>query len=195
VRHPVIKFITSVTSCSRQLQDNIKQRWDAEVIAEVLRPFVIEHHITSVRNQIQLHVCNVHTNPFPSLQILTFDEKGISLHPNHFSLLGGALHLVKSLSSSADTPVPRLFGLVTMTLLSKYTGMPSVLFARVGVVARALLSRGPTADPSPIFISGIPDYLTTVRAILAHGSQMVWFRYLYMIFSRCMWINEWVEFK
>jgi N-acetylglucosaminylphosphatidylinositol deacetylase len=135
------------------------------------------------------------TNPFPSLQILTFDTKGISLHPNHFSLLGGALHLVKSLSSSADTSVPRLFGLVTTTLLAKYTGMPSVLFARAGVAARAQLPWWPTADSSPVFVSGIPDYLTTVRAILAHGSQRLWFRYLYMIFSRCMWINDWVEFK
>lgn len=157
-----------------QLQDNITQHWDAEIIAEVLRPFVIEHHITSV---------------------LTFDTKGISLHPNHFSLPLGASYLIKSLSSSSHTFVPRLFSLVTVPVLPKYAGLPSAMLTRLGVVSRAFLALEPTVDSLPVFISGIPDYLTTVRAILAHNSQMVWFRYLYMTFSRYMWVNEWVEFK
>ncbi|KAG1869989.1 putative deacetylase LmbE-like domain-containing protein [Suillus subluteus] len=156
-----------------QLQDNITQEWDAEIIAEVLRPFVIEHHITSV---------------------LTFDTKGISLHPNHFSLPLGASYLIKSLSSS-HTYVPRLFSLVTVPVLPKYAGLSSAILTRLGVISQAFLAFEPTVDSLPVFISGIPDYLTTVRAILAHDSQMVWFRYLYMSFSRYMWVNEWVEFK
>ncbi|KAG1753594.1 N-acetylglucosaminylphosphatidylinositoldeacety la se [Suillus paluster] len=157
-----------------QLQDNITQEWDAEIIAEVLRPYVIEHHITSV---------------------LTFDTKGISLHPNHFSLPLGASHLIKSLSSSSHASVPRLFSLVTVPVLPKYTGLSYALLARLPVVSQAFLAFKPMVDPLPVFISGIPDYLTTARAILAHDSQMAWFRYLYMTFSRYMWVNEWVEFK
>jgi N-acetylglucosaminylphosphatidylinositol deacetylase len=154
-----------------QLQDNITQQWDAEIIAEVLRPFVIENHITSV---------------------LTFDTKGISLHPNHFSLPLGASYLIKSLSSSSHTSVPRLFSLVTVPVLSKYAGLPSAILVRLGIIFQTF---EPTVDSLPVFISGIPDYLTTVRAILAHDSQMVWFRYLYITFSRYMWVNEWIEFK
>ncbi|KAG3230006.1 LmbE-like protein [Suillus brevipes Sb2] len=154
-----------------QLQDNITQQWEAEIIAEVLRPFVTEHHITSV---------------------LTFDTKGISLHPNHFSLPLGASYLIKSLPSSSHTSVPRLFSLVTVPVLPKYTGLPSAILTRLGLTSQA---SEPTVDLLPVFISGIPDYLTTVRAILAHDSQMVWFRYLYMTFSRYMWVNEWVEIK
>lgn len=154
-----------------QLQDNITQQWDAEIIAEVLRPFVIENHITSV---------------------LTFDTKGISLHPNHFSLPLGASYLIKSLSSSSHTSVPRLFSLATVPVLSKYAGLPSAILVRLGIIFQTF---EPTVDSLPVFISGIPDYLTTVRAILAHDSQMVWFRYLYITFSRYMWVNEWIEFK
>ena len=131
----------------------------------------------------------------PSLQVLTFDMKGISSHPNHFSLPVGASHLVKSLSSSANTSVPRLFSLTTVSVLPKYTGMSSALFARLTLASQSFSVSEPTVDSLPVFISGIPDYLTTVRAILAHDSQMVWFRYLYMTFSRYMWVNEWVEFK
>lgn len=140
-------------------------------------------------------ICAVCALTVSSLQVLTFDMKGISLHPNHFSLPMGASHLVKSLSSSENASVPRLFSLTTVPVLPKYTGMFSALFARLGVVSRALSASEPTVDSLPVFISGIPDYITTVRAILAHGSQMVWFRYLYMAFSRYMWVNEWVEFK
>ncbi|KAG2139431.1 putative deacetylase LmbE-like domain-containing protein [Suillus cothurnatus] len=173
-----------------QLQDNITQQWDAEIIAEVLRPFVIENHITSVRNQIQLH--EVYTLTVLSRQVLTFDTKGISLHPNHFSLPLGASYLIKSLSSSSHTSVPRLFSLVTVPVLSKYAGLPSAILVRLGIIFQTF---EPTVDSLPVFISGIPDYLTTVRAILAHDSQMVWFRYLYITFSRYMWVNEWIEFK
>ncbi|KAG2059680.1 LmbE-like protein [Suillus hirtellus] len=157
-----------------QLQDNIAQQWDAEIVAQVLRPFVIEHHITSV---------------------LTFDIKGISLHPNHFSLPLGVSYLIESLSSSSHISVPRLFSLVTVPVLPKYAGLPSAILARLGIVSQAFLAFEPTVDSAPVFISGISDYLTTARAILAHDSQMVWFRYLYMSFSRYMWVNEWVEFK
>jgi len=52
-----------------------------------------------------------------------------------------------------------------------------------------LLSRGVT----PLFISGIQDYLTALRAMRQHWSQLVWFRWLYVLFSKYMWVNEWVE--
>lgn len=59
IEHPCViplhRVHKSLTSCFRQLQDNITQQWDAEIIAQVLRPFVIEHHITSVRNQNHFH--------------------------------------------------------------------------------------------------------------------------------------------
>jgi N-acetylglucosaminylphosphatidylinositol deacetylase len=61
IEHPCVTllhgFHKSLTSCFRQLQDNITQQWDAEIIAEVLRPFVIENHITSVRNQSNCMKC------------------------------------------------------------------------------------------------------------------------------------------
>jgi len=47
------------------LQDNITAKWDPQVIADVVKPYVTEYKIST---------------------ILTFDEKGISLHPNHISI-------------------------------------------------------------------------------------------------------------
>ncbi|KNZ75122.1 N-acetylglucosaminyl-phosphatidylinositol de-N-acetylase [Termitomyces sp. J132] len=101
--------------------------------------------------------------------ILTFDAGGISGHPNHCSLPDGVAHL--------PAP-PRLYTLVTRPLHAKY----------IGVLAPLLAS-----SPQPVIVSGIYDYLTALQAMRAHTSQLVWFRWLYVLFSRYMWINEWAE--
>lgn len=45
----------------------------------------------------------------------------------------------------------------------------------------------------PKFVSGAAEYKTALRAMMQHRSQLVWFRWLYVAFSRYMWVNEWVE--
>ncbi|EEB97029.1 hypothetical protein MPER_03735, partial [Moniliophthora perniciosa FA553] len=47
----------------------------------------------------------------------------------------------------------------------------------------------------PVFVAGIDDYLTALRAMKQHWSQLVWFRWLNVMFSRYMWVNEWVEIR
>ena len=54
-------------------------------------------------------------------------------------------------------------------------------------------TRAPSAPVIPAFISGWAEYKTAVRAMLRHKSQMAWFRWLYVAFSRYMWVNEWFE--
>lgn len=44
-----------------------------------------------------------------------------------------------------------------------------------------------------VFVSGVREYGTALRAMRAHGSQTKWYRWLYVAFSRYMWVNEWVE--
>lgn len=45
----------------------------------------------------------------------------------------------------------------------------------------------------PAFVSGIEGYMAALRAMAQHRSQLVWFRWLYVAFSRYMWVNEWVR--
>jgi len=58
-------------------------------------------------------------------------------------------------------------------------------------------SRGRELDKlgMPLFVAGINEYLAGVRAMRQHGSQLVWFRWLYVSFSRYMWVNQWAEVK
>jgi len=43
------------------------------------------------------------------------------------------------------------------------------------------------------FISTPIQYVTALRAMRKHASQLVWYRWLYVSFSRYMWVNDLVE--
>ena len=143
------------------LQDNITQHWDSTLIADVVRPYILQHNIDT---------------------ILTFDDHGISGHPNHQSLPAAVRQLIHSYNSSLSSP-PQLFTLVSVPLAAKYIGIISPLLTKV---TRYFYS------PSPVFVSGMREYWRAVQAMRQHKSQLVWFRYLNVLFSRYMWVNEWV---
>ena len=116
------------------------------------------------------------------LQLLTFDERGISQHPNHISLPGGISYLL----TSPSAPVVKVFTLTTVPLLNKYMGPLSSPLAKL----RAWL---PWTGNNHTYVAGFGGYLTAFRAMYQHQSQLVWFRWLYVLFSRYMWVNQWEE--
>ncbi|KAF5368938.1 hypothetical protein D9758_002919 [Tetrapyrgos nigripes] len=188
-----------------ELQDSIHLPWKAEDIANAVQPFVEKYGITT---------------------ILTFDQGGISGHPNHKSIPQGITHLISTYPSdleSAAIPRPRLYTLITVPLSIKYISILAPLLAKYDLYAAQILhyivlmleSRAsptstrsdsgsdgtkpsvstPQAYPNsiPVFVSGMKEYLTALRAMKEHWSQLVWFRWLNVMFSRYMWVNEWVE--
>ncbi|KAF8888573.1 putative deacetylase LmbE-like domain-containing protein [Infundibulicybe gibba] len=175
------------------LQDNITASWDPDVIADVLEPYVLEHKITT---------------------ILTFDSGGISGHPNHVSLPLGVQNLMKRNLATAGIP-PRLFTLISVPLVTKYNSILAPILAKFDLVTsqtalafeqwiiRTINHFGveigpvPQASPRmvPVFVSGVPEYLRALNAMRMHQTQLVWFRWLNVLFSRYMWVNEWVEIQ
>ncbi|KAL0579240.1 N-acetylglucosaminyl-phosphatidylinositol de-N-acetylase [Marasmius crinis-equi] len=166
------------------LQDNITVSWNAQVLSDVVGPFV-------VANDIDI--------------ILTFDQGGISGHPNHIALPDAMEHMLTQTTSET-----RLYTLVTVPLPSKYISILAPILARLRLLllegpaifssfagslkTSDLEGKTPTPTPTPIvFIAGIDEYLTALRAMRQHWSQLVWFRWLNVMFSRYMWVNEWVE--
>ncbi|KAI1788649.1 LmbE-like protein [Ganoderma leucocontextum] len=161
-----------------ELQDNFTAEWDPEVISNTLRPYVLENRIDT---------------------ILTFDHHGISSHPNHISLPKGAAHLLRTLPPTmAEKPRPRLFALVTVPLHEKYLGVLSPLLAKASFGFAEFSSHTAHMTQSgggerAVGVSGVEGYARAHRAMRQHWSQLVWFRWLYVSFSRYMWVNEWVE--
>jgi len=138
----------------------------------------------------------------------------VSSHPNHKALPAGAQVLIKTLGETSSKP--RLFTLFSVPLLTKYTSFATVALGKVDLYSYFFMNkledlvilvlsywypeiltpefpRHPDAGAMPVFIAGVEGYSTAVLAMQAHGSQMVWFRWLYLLFSRYMWSNTWTH--
>jgi N-acetylglucosaminylphosphatidylinositol deacetylase len=86
--------------------------------------------------------------------------------------------------SSVNLPT---YTLVTVPLLRKYSAMLDIIFSvPLRYVVGASLER---EDDRLLFVSSIEDYRRSVQAMREHTSQFIWFRQLYVIFSRYMFIN------
>lgn len=95
--------------------------------------------------------------------LVTFDKYGVSGHINHRAL--GNLKL--------DLP---MYHLRTVNVFHKYAGILSFILD-------LLIDRGDF-----IFVLD-NEVIKSYKAMSCHRSQLLWFRYLYLVFSRYMFIN------
>ncbi|KAJ1302000.1 hypothetical protein OPQ81_000835 [Rhizoctonia solani] len=130
-----------------ELQDDIKTSWNTSLIEGIVREYMQKHGIRS---------------------IITFDQHGISSHPNHISLF----HAASSLKSQVQ-----VWKLHTTGVLTKYSGYLGVIFP-------------PTSERGVVLASGIEGYARALKSMKQHWTQLVWFRWLYVGWSRYMWVNE-----
>jgi N-acetylglucosaminylphosphatidylinositol deacetylase len=56
-------------------------------------------------------------------------------------------------------------------------------------------NKTPGVQSVSLFVSGYWEYLKALQAMQAHKSQLVWFRWLYVAFSKYIWVNVWIEMK
>ncbi|KAG5913822.1 hypothetical protein E4U53_004763 [Claviceps sorghi] len=133
--------------------------------------------------------------------LITFDARGVSSHPNHISLYHGARAFVSALmrgKAGWSCPV-HLYSLRSVGMARKYSGLVDV-FATVASWAvgrhRHRHREGATAPPGGlVFMNqlwGARDGLPTAWGAMtrAHKSQMVWFRYFWLLLSRYMLMND-----
>jgi N-acetylglucosaminylphosphatidylinositol deacetylase len=117
-------------------------------------------------------------------RIITFDDKGISGHTNHRALYHA---MVEGLEQKKIT-VP-VYALNTVPVISKYSFVIGAFFAQ-------LLNLFHKPDSTRFcFMSSAYEYLRGREAMQWHKTQLVWFRYLYLLTSRYMLYNEINEIK
>ncbi|KAL3460391.1 putative deacetylase LmbE-like domain-containing protein [Aspergillus heterothallicus] len=147
----------------------------------------------------------IDTGPTATIDILlTFDNAGISNHPNHRSLYHGALHFLHNLTKAYpgySSPVA-LYTLTTTNLLRKYMGILDAPVTMVSGVFEGLFSasKGKKAgvamgkDGLParlLYVSSVGEWMTAQAAMVkAHQSQMVWFRWGWISIGRYMAVND-----
>jgi N-acetylglucosaminylphosphatidylinositol deacetylase len=123
--------------------------------------------------------------------LITFDKSGVSSHPNHVSLFHGARHFIASLIHNRPgwgCPVD-LYTLTSIPIWRKY----SSFFDSIVSMASVVLQNKQKGDhPSPLlFLSSPQEVLTAQKAMTAaHKSQMRWFRWGWIGFSRYMVVND-----
>ncbi|KAM6296593.1 N-acetylglucosaminyl-phosphatidylinositol de-N-acetylase [Aegotheles albertisi] len=106
--------------------------------------------------------------------VVTFDAGGVSGHANHISLYTA----IRYLHSEGKLPEGcRVLVLESVNLFRKYISILDVLLS-------CLLPR------DALFILTEEETEQARRAMWCHGSQLLWFRRLYVLFSRYMVINS-----
>lgn len=170
-----------------RFQDSMTQHWDAKEVAKVL-----QHYFAP-----KMKTMSADSAPFANIDaIITFDETGVSSHPNHISLFHGASTFLRNLMqrhSGWETPV-KMYTLTTTNFVRKYS---SIIDAMLTVVM-SLFQRKKSGDfPTPMLtVSGVSGLRKAQMAMTnAHQSQMRWFRWGWIGISRYMVVNDLVRVK
>lgn len=132
------------------------------------------------RDWSELMIANIvhqHCEKHSIRNVLTFDEYGVSGHKNHVSIF----HAVKTV------PGVTLLALESVPLFRKYA---SILDLPLSLALNYVRPSKPWAE-----IISVNDRRLVLRALYQHQSQMVWFRRLYALFSRYLFINTFQVYK
>lgn len=138
------------------------------------------------------------TAPTAAIDVLvTFDAGGVSSHPNHISLYHGARTFLTDLMkgrSGYTCPVD-LYVLNSVSVARKYLSVGDVPLTMATTVLRG--GRGKKGREHParlMFVNQLVGEGALGAAwgamVRAHVSQMAWFRWLWIVFSRYMVMND-----
>lgn len=103
--------------------------------------------------------------------VVSFDSYGVSGHPNHISTYRGSKY-VEGVN---------ICHLVSTTIWRKYLSILDLPYSWIESWFKT--------NNHLLVVSSFEDYFLTRSALKKHKSQMIWFRKLYSIFSRYMFVN------
>ena len=170
-----------------RFQDSMTKHWEAKEVAKVL-----QHYFAPKMKSMSADAA-----PIANIDaLITFDEGGVSSHPNHISLYHGASTFLRNLMqrhSGWENPV-KMYTLTTTNFVRKYS---SIVDAMVSVIMSVFQKKKSGDCPTPILaVSGVGDYRKAQMAMTsAHVSQMRWFRWGWIGISRYMVVNDLVRVK
>ncbi|EQC28409.1 hypothetical protein SDRG_13738 [Saprolegnia diclina VS20] len=129
-----------------RFQDGMKSIWTPADVATATLAFVAKHKIDTM---------------------VTFDDYGVSGHPNHISVHNGVKHAL------ATSPLPlHAYALDSVRLWHKYLGPLDAIWT----------------SPSRTAVVAVAPWVN-YAAMAKHTSQFVWFRRLFVVFSRYTFLN------
>lgn len=105
--------------------------------------------------------------------IMTFDDQGVSNHPNHIALFHG----VSKVMSDSMLQDMEVYTLTTVNILRKYIGLVDINLCFV--------------DEWQAFRF---NFFEAYMTLAEHASQLVWFRKLFILFSRYTYVNSFYRY-
>eukprot|EP00667_Euglena_gracilis_P002034 EG_transcript_2035 len=145
----VLGVLKTTTVNDTALQDGPLNAWESQAIQNYVHAYITAHNITN---------------------LVTFDEEGVSGHPNHLAVHTAMVALHRKHYRRGT----QFYQLDSVGLLRKFSGvidLPLSLFESID---------GETFTGS-LWVSW--------QAMQQHTSQFVWFRRLFVIFSRYTYVN------
>lgn len=125
------------------------------------------------------------------VQVVTFDAGGVSGHPNHAALPHALADLVAASAAGAGAGIrQRVWLLETTSLLRKYLGLLDLPYSFLLLLATAARTG---SKPRRLALNFRP--WMAYQAMLAHVSQFVWYRRLFILFSRYTYVNTLVPME
>eukprot|EP01137_Pigoraptor_chileana_P000708 Opistho-2@37306 len=146
------------------LPDNPKVEWSTTRIATHIAAYID-------RQKSRLDATTDAQSTGGIAVILSFDDSGVSGHPNHISVHRAIAEMARCRRLEGI----RTLALETTNVVRKYISVVDVAFSHLLCETTAS--------------SSYSQYTRAVRAMRAHASQFVWYRRLYVLFSRYMWVN------
>ena len=143
-----------------ELQDGMDVNWAPGLVAD----YIVKHC-----NQKE----NLDGKKAKIDMIMTFDEHGVSSHPNHIAIYNGVSKLMNERMMS-DVEV---FTLSTVHILRKYIG-----FVDINI---CLMDE---------WIAYRFNFIEAYMTLAEHATQLVWFRKLFIVFSRYTYVNSFYRY-
>ncbi|CAH0015811.1 unnamed protein product [Clonostachys rhizophaga] len=189
-RRPATGFseLIPVSKSRHDFPDSLTTKWDHQKISALL--------CSAVAPNLARQRASPDTAPTSSIDVIvTFDNSGISSHPNHISLYHGARTFISALvEGKSKFPCPvDLYTLTSVNFFRKYSSIADALTTLI------FWAIGPKNDDedhpknlvlmNTLFGEGASRGTACKAMADAHKSQMVWFRG-WIFLSRYMMINE-----
>ena len=175
--------------------DSMTEYWDHAKIASVLSSFFAKAPLGNRRKQAS----GVHAYaPETTIDVLiTFDQEGISGHSNHKSLYHGArLWLQELMKGKTGWQCPvTLYTLASTNIVRKYMALLDAPLTMVLCVLDSMKYAGKKGEQDLpkrlMYLSNVALFRKAQTAMTdAHVSQMLWFRWFWIILSRYMYVND-----
>ena len=155
------------------LPDHPTRRWAAADVVAALSEAAETLLLDPPRRRQRLHV-------------VTFDAHGVSGHPNHSDTHRG----VRAWADAHRDDVA-LWTLESVSRVRKFASFLDVAF-----LAAAAAGPPPQAESRPRRVALVPSFAelrASHRAMKLHASQYVWYRRLFVLFSRYTFVNSLVR--